>query len=383
MLAKVLKTAVMAIFKTNTYSFGTKFYIQTKGGPIGLRSTCCVARLVMSWWDDKLIEAIEKVGLRMISGARYMDDIRLWCHAVRLGWRMVGRTLMFKNSWRKEEMDAGMTPLMKTTEILKALMNNVCGWLILTMETEDMFLSGLLPTLDLEIKVLDNNKILYQYYEKPMVPDMVLHKRSAMPEGTRRSTLNQELIRRMVNTSELVANDHRVKVVDDYTQKLINSEYSVEQARQIVIGGLKGYERLLSLSKDTGNSRWKPLHLAAGWNSRNRRNVKLRSKTSWYKGKPEVEQPRNPRRELESSRFSIHKEDQSSQQEDYSSQQEARSSQQEEQSNQVEGGGTKKTQEELPGGSRLDTTLVGLLQLLRWDFLSGILLLVFIFWGTD
>ena len=99
-----------------------------------------------------------------------------------------------------EEIERGMTPLMKTTEILKALMNQVCGWLILTMETEDMFLSGLLPTLDLEIGVLPNNKILYQYYEKPMVPNMVLHKRSAMPESTRRSTLNQELIRRMVNT---------------------------------------------------------------------------------------------------------------------------------------------------------------------------------------
>ena len=109
------------------------------------------------------------------------------------------------------------------------------------------------------------NIIMFEFFEKEMVSPMVLHKRSAMPEGVRRATLNQELVRRMVNTSERVANDHRVKIVDDYTQKLINSEYSVEQARQVVIGGLKGYERLLSLSKDTENSRWKPPPPSGSW----------------------------------------------------------------------------------------------------------------------
>ena len=66
-----------------------------------------------------------------------------------------------------------------------------------TMETEEMF-GGWLPTLDLEIKTMDDIKVLFQYFEKPMAPNMVLHRRSAMPEATRRATQNQELIRRMV-----------------------------------------------------------------------------------------------------------------------------------------------------------------------------------------
>ena len=52
---------------------------------------------------------------------------------------------------------------------------------------------------------------------------------------------------------------------------------------------MKGYERLLSLSKDIGNPRWKPLHLAASWNAKNRRNFKKLAKTNWYKGKSEIE----------------------------------------------------------------------------------------------
>ena len=93
-----------------------------------------------------------------------MDDIRVSLHAVRLGWRVVDGNLEFRSRWRKEEIQAGMTSLQKTTEGLRDIMNGICGWLTLTMEKEDIF-DGVLPTLDLEIWVTANNKVLYQYYE--------------------------------------------------------------------------------------------------------------------------------------------------------------------------------------------------------------------------
>ena len=89
---------------------------------------------------------------------------------------------------------------------------------------------------------------VYKYYEKPTTPTTVLHARSAIPEATRRATLNQEMIRRIKNTSELVEEEW-VGIVDDYAQKLINSEYGLKSTRDFIIGGLKGYERLLSLSR--------------------------------------------------------------------------------------------------------------------------------------
>ena len=51
-----------------------------------------------------------------------------------------------------------------------------------------------------------------------------------MPEASRRATQNQELIRRMVNTSEMVSNGKRVEIVDIYAEKL-NSEYPLDQIR--------------------------------------------------------------------------------------------------------------------------------------------------------
>ena len=70
--------------------------------------------------------AVEKAGNKLIYGARYMDDIHIWCHRIRLGWRMIDGELLFSSKWRKEERTSGMTILQKTTEVLKDIMNGVC-----------------------------------------------------------------------------------------------------------------------------------------------------------------------------------------------------------------------------------------------------------------
>ena len=244
----------------------------------------------MLWWDEEFLEVLKKNNLAIIRGARYMDDVRLWLRAIRLGWRWQDGKAQFRKEWREEEMAAGMTLLQKTSEVLEGAMNSVCSWLRLTMEHEEMF-NGVLPTLDLIIWVSKENKVLFSFFEKEMVSPMVLHKRSAMPESIRRATLNQELVRRMINTSELVDMGKRLEVVDNYAQKLINSEYNMKETVDVIIGGLKGYERLLSLSRDPENPRWKPLHVSGKWNSRNRRMAKLRARDNWFKGRQEVELP--------------------------------------------------------------------------------------------
>ena len=76
-IAQVAQKSVLALFKTHTYRFANKFFLQKRGGPIGLRSTCCVARLVMMWWDEQFLEVVKKSNLEIIKGARYMDDVRI------------------------------------------------------------------------------------------------------------------------------------------------------------------------------------------------------------------------------------------------------------------------------------------------------------------
>ena len=183
-----------------------------------------------------------------------------------------------------------MTSLQKTLEIMEGMMNSICDWLNFTMESVDDF-GGKLPTLDLSIWIREDNIILYIFFQKPMASSMVIQKRSAMPENMRVATLNQEMIRRMLNTSERLEIKWRTDVVDDYAGKLVNSGYDLEYTRKVIVGGLTGYERKMILSKDRSNPKWKPLHQGAKFDASGRRKRKLLAKKNWFKKRKEDDDP--------------------------------------------------------------------------------------------
>ena len=124
--------------------------------------------------------------------------------AAGLGWRWCDGQLWYMQEWRDEEQRNGMTGLEKSLEVLEMMMNSICWFLNLTMESAKDF-GGVLPTLDLPIWVRsEDNKTMHSFFEKSMASNMVIQKASAMPENMRMSTLNQEMTRRMMNTSELL-----------------------------------------------------------------------------------------------------------------------------------------------------------------------------------
>ena len=184
---------------------------------------------------EKLLSLIAKNNLTLEQKARYMDDIRLWMYSIRLGWRWVDGGLKYSTEWRTEERMAGMTGLQKTVEVIKHMMNSICDFLVLTMESGDDFPGGRLPTLDLNIWVGEDNVTRYIFFEKPMASSMVIQRRSAMPENMRVSTLTQEVIRRMMNTSEKLEQSERNEVIDVYGKKLVNSGYSLDQSIKFII----------------------------------------------------------------------------------------------------------------------------------------------------
>ena len=96
-------------------------------------------------WDRQLGEILQNSNLTTEEKATYMDEIRIWMRSVRLGWRWNGEELVFTKAWQEEERRNGMTGLEKTLEIIKAIMNSICNFLKLTMESV-MDFDGVLPT---------------------------------------------------------------------------------------------------------------------------------------------------------------------------------------------------------------------------------------------
>ena len=66
-----------------------------------------------------------------------------------------------------------------------------------------------------------------------------------MPEDAKIRSLSNELTRRMMTTSEREDITVRRQIVDEYTQKLLNSGYSFPAIRKIVIAGLEVYEKMV------------------------------------------------------------------------------------------------------------------------------------------
>ena len=180
------------------YTFGGQFYRQTSGGPIGLRSTCAVARLVMKVWDDKWLGRLDDLRVQVEEAIRYMDDGRTALHGFKTGWRWCMGKIMYCQRWAEE--DKGLSGLEITKRILAGTMSGLEEYLDFTLETEDEFEDKWLPTLDTKLKVSEKNIILYQFYEKPTNPNTVLHFRTAMSEDSKIRSLTNEVIRRMTTT---------------------------------------------------------------------------------------------------------------------------------------------------------------------------------------
>ena len=76
---------------------------------------------------------------------------------------------------RWEAEDAGLSGLEVTKRILEGTMGGLEEYLTFTMETEEDFQNTWLPTLDTELKVDNQNIIMYRFFEKPTNPKTVLH----------------------------------------------------------------------------------------------------------------------------------------------------------------------------------------------------------------
>ena len=51
-LMTMIEVLVNVVMASHVYKFRRKSYLQCDGGPIGLRSTVCLAALIMKIWDS-------------------------------------------------------------------------------------------------------------------------------------------------------------------------------------------------------------------------------------------------------------------------------------------------------------------------------------------
>ena len=188
-VSEVISLATAAMFHHHYYTFGGKVFHQKEGGPIGLRGTCSIARLVMQLYDRKWSQRMMDMGIVIWLLCRYMDDTRVFLPEIKAGWRWDSGRIIFTKQWEMEDKEKSGTT--RTKEILLQSFQGIEDYLQFTIETgeDPEFDEGWLPTLDTSLKINDRNQVLFRYYEKPMSSQKTVQMGSAMEENTKMKIL--------------------------------------------------------------------------------------------------------------------------------------------------------------------------------------------------
>ena len=84
-VATIVKIGVLVMMNTHVYSWDGDSYLQKAGGPIGLRSTCAIARVAMNEWNARRQRMCANNNIKLAKGNRYVEDIGAFLKASKMG----------------------------------------------------------------------------------------------------------------------------------------------------------------------------------------------------------------------------------------------------------------------------------------------------------
>ena len=140
-----------------------------------------------------------------------------------------------------------------------------------------------LPILDLQVSVNhnENNRMDFEYYEKPTKCKNVILADAALPSKDKRTILTQECLRIIRNTKLELGVDIRNQYLDRFMLKMKNSGYNAKFRKEILDSALKGFDKMIKDDKDD----LKPLYRSKNWMKDRRKDQKKERKRNWYKNK--------------------------------------------------------------------------------------------------
>ena len=96
----------------------------------------------------------------------------------------------------------------------------------------------------------EENRIDYEFYEKPTKNPRVLLADSAINSASKRTILTQECIRRLRNTKVELGEDCQNKHLSNFMLKLKNSGYNRKFRVEILDSALKGFKKMLEEDRE-------------------------------------------------------------------------------------------------------------------------------------
>jgi hypothetical protein len=286
MLSIIVGHAVREVMNNHVYQTGGVIRQQTSGGgAIGLRITGEVARIIMLIFDKLLRSKLSNLGIIDLIYARYVDDANSMYKAIQPGFRYdpVRNSLVLETE--KVEEDCLVEADKRTFNIIQSVANSIWPEIQWTVDVPSNHDDGLMPMLDLKVG-MKNGETTFQFYSKSMNTPFCIPARSAHSWVTKRSTLVQEGVRRMLTTSSNVTTERRRDIMEEWDRKLRFSGYDRVFRQRVITRAIQIYRsKKLESEKENGT----PLYRSREWHKLDRERARERNKSTWYKGEGEIE----------------------------------------------------------------------------------------------
>ena len=135
-----------------------------------------------------------------------------------------------------------------------------------------------MPVLDVQMHV-EEETILYEFYEKPCASGLVIPANSAHSKQLKLSVMVEEGVRRLRNNSRGLDWEKRRRVMETWSRKLKRRGYPATFRHQVVKAAVDKWEKMCK-DEDEGV---RPIHRAREWQMKTRRLEKESKREAWHK----------------------------------------------------------------------------------------------------
>ena len=286
MIGKMVEIMAVLGMENHVYRFENTIRKQRSGGPIGLSLTGDIADCYLIGWDKKFIEKLKSLGIDLILYERFKDDITIITECLEKGSKYENGEIVV--DMEKKKSDAERSDGDVTMEIIVEIAQSIDGIIKFTYDIPENHTSGKLPVLDVNVNInnKEENRVDFQFFEKPTKNKRVILETSALPANQKRTILTQECLRRLLNTKIELGEEVRKEHLNNFMLKLKNSGYATKYRTEILDSALTAYDKITSEDK----AGTKPMYRSRDWNKEERDQKKNNRKLNWYKiGQKEIE----------------------------------------------------------------------------------------------
>ena len=234
-------------------------------------------------WAEKYTAILVRSSIHLyIIPTNYVDDVRQANDKIKRGTRFDNeeQKLLFKEEWKTEDDAMDQTDLKRMGVVCLEVMNSIEDDLTFTVETQEDFVNKRVQTLDFETWFdAQEGVVRHSFFEKEMRTPLVIMERSALGNQQKHSILANDLVRRLSNLDQSMGIADQVEVINKYTYKLKASGYSRDQAKEIVVSGLRGFKNKIRRRIREGQPFYRPARKTLSMRVRK----KLTEKNTWYK----------------------------------------------------------------------------------------------------